>query len=150
MTETAGANTPLMPVRALGAPHTTWTGSAAGVDQADAQLIGFGVPLGLEHPGDGERGEPFGGGVLDSFHLQPERVRGLGDLAERGRRVEVIPEARRVSVSSCVVGASPPEEPGRASIAQKPERARTLCPWQRKRGVNPCRLPRGTLAAFRG
>ena len=43
------ANTPFMPARALGAPHTTWIGFAvAGIDHADAQAVGVGMLLGRD------------------------------------------------------------------------------------------------------
>ena len=50
-----------MPVRALGAPHTTSTTPRAGVDLADLQLVGVGMLLGLDHAGDGE-GPSFAAG----------------------------------------------------------------------------------------
>ncbi len=53
-----GENTLFMPVRALGAPHTTCTGSPdAGIDHADAQPVGIRMLLGLDHARDRERRE---------------------------------------------------------------------------------------------
>jgi hypothetical protein len=49
------------PARAFGAPQTTCTGfgAVAGIDHADAQPIGIGMLLGLDHPRDRERRSAF-------------------------------------------------------------------------------------------
>ena len=81
-----------MPVRAFGAPHTTCTGSpAAGIDHADAQPVGVGMLLGLDHARDGERRELFAL-VLDALDLEPDHGQLVGDLAERAVGVEMLLE----------------------------------------------------------
>ena len=62
---------PFMPVRALGAPHTTWTHARAGVDLADAQPVGVGMLHGLDDVADDEALQRLGR-VGDAFDLEPE------------------------------------------------------------------------------
>ena len=55
-----GENTPFMPVRAFGAPHTTCDRIArAGIDDADAQPVRVRMLLRLDHPRDGEGASAF-------------------------------------------------------------------------------------------
>ncbi len=49
------ANTAFMPVRALGAPHTTETMPSPGIDLAGAQAVGVRVLHRLDHMGHAER-----------------------------------------------------------------------------------------------
>ncbi len=79
-------NTPFMPARALGAPHTTWIGlPVADVDHADAQAVGIRMLLGGDHVGDHERLEQ-GGLVLDVLDLEPDHGELVDDLAQRRDR----------------------------------------------------------------
>ncbi len=63
----------------------------AGVYAQHLQLVGIGVPLGGQHPGDAETGELFGG-VLHPFDLKPDGVELGRDLFRRGGGVEVVLE----------------------------------------------------------
>ena len=85
-----GAKTLFMPVRAFGAPQTTWIGVAlARIDHADAQAIGIRMLLGRDHIGDRVRREGLGL-VLDALDLEADAGQRLDDLVERGRGVEMI------------------------------------------------------------
>ncbi len=87
-----GANTLVMPVRAFGAPHTTWTGSpVAGIDHADAQAVGIRMLLGLDDARDDERREQLRL-VLDALDLEPDHGELVGELAERPVGVEMLLE----------------------------------------------------------
>ena len=77
-----GENTPFIPVRAFGAPHTICTGVAfAGIDHADAQTVGIGMLLGLDHVGDDEILERLGL-VLD-FSTSSPIIVSLSAIASR-------------------------------------------------------------------
>ena len=78
-----------MPVRAFGAPQTTCTGSAAGVDDADPQAVGVGVLLRLDDGADHEA-VVLAGRVFDRLDLKPDAGQRVDDLGERGRGVEVV------------------------------------------------------------
>ena len=78
-----GENTPFMPARALGAPHTTCTGSPdAGVDHAHAQPVGIGMLLGRDHARDGE-GRQRLRLVLDVLDLEADHGELVDDGVER-------------------------------------------------------------------
>ena len=74
-----GENTDFMPVRALGAPQTTCTGSPdAGVDHAHPQAVGVRVLLGRDHIGD-RVGRQQLGRVLDALDLEADLGQRLDD-----------------------------------------------------------------------
>ena len=84
-----------MPVRAFGAPQTTWTGApVAGVDEADAQAVGVRVLLGRDHIGDRVGRERLRL-VLDALDLEADAGQRLDDLVEGGARCRGGPSARR-------------------------------------------------------
>ena len=86
-----GANTPFMPVRAFGAPHTTWIGSPAPVSTMQTrEPIGIGMLLGVDHARDDERRELLRL-VLDALDLEPDHGELVGDLAERTDRCRDAP-----------------------------------------------------------
>ena len=86
----AGAKTPFMPVRAFGAPQTTWTGAPLPViDQADAQPVGVRMLPRLDDVGDDE-GLQLLGRIGELFELEPEMRQRLGDLFRRGVGVEIV------------------------------------------------------------
>ena len=78
-----------MPVRAFGAPQTTWTGRAAGVDDADFQPVGVGMLLGFNDRGDDEA-VILAARVLDQLNLEPDAGQRIDDLGERSRGVEMV------------------------------------------------------------
>ena len=78
-----------MPVRAFGAPQTTCTGLAAGVDDADLQPVGVGMLLRFDDGGDDEA-VVLARRVLDQLDLEPDAGQRVDDLGERGRGVEVV------------------------------------------------------------
>ncbi len=78
-----------MPVRAFGAPQTTCTGPAAGVDDADLQPIGVGMLLGFNDGADHET-VVLARRVLDRLNLEADAGQRVDDLGERGGGVEVI------------------------------------------------------------
>ena len=84
----AGPNTPFMPARAFGAPHTTCTSPGPGIDDADAQPVGIRVRLGRDDARDDKAGER-GGAVLDALDIVAEHDEPLGDLRRRRLGVEM-------------------------------------------------------------
>ena len=68
-----------MPVRALGAPHTTETMPSPVSTCADAQPVGVRVLHRLDHVGDAERRQR-GAAVLHAFQFQADPVSVVGDL----------------------------------------------------------------------
>ncbi len=63
----------------------------AGIDHADAQLVGVGVLLCRDHVGDRERGQRLGG-IVDRLDLEPDPRQRLDDRVQRRRGVEVVPQ----------------------------------------------------------
>ncbi len=68
--------------------------AVAGIDHADAQPVGIGMLLGLDHAGDDERRERLRL-VLDALDLEPDHGELVGDLAERSDRCRDALSARR-------------------------------------------------------
>ena len=107
-----GTNTPVMPVRAFGAPQTTWIGlpSPGYVNHADAQPVGVGMLLRLGHARD-HVGRQQLGLVLDALDLEPDH-RELGhDLVERRVGVEMLFQPGQGELH----GLSPPASVGKSS-----------------------------------
>ena len=66
------------------------TGTARiGRDTAEAQAVGIGMGLRLDHLGDAEGAQLFGG-IIDAFDLQPQIGEGMGDRVQRRLGREVI------------------------------------------------------------
>ena len=85
-----GANTPFMPVRAFGAPHTTCTGSPAPVSTMQTRSrSAFGCCSRLDHARDRESGEAPSP-CPDALDLEPDARQRLDDRVERGLGVEVV------------------------------------------------------------
>ena len=78
-----------MPVRALGAPQTTCTGSPPASTMQSAQPVGVGMRLGLDDAGDDEAFE-LGARVLDALDLEADAGERVDDLGEGGRGVEMV------------------------------------------------------------
>ena len=89
----SGANTPIMPARALGAPHTTSTGALAllDLDLHDPQAVGVRMLLCLDDARDA-KGAELRRRIVDALDLEPDRRQLVGDLVERGLGVEVVLE----------------------------------------------------------
>ena len=66
-----GAKTPFMPVRALGAPHTTSTCSVPVSTTQSLSLSAFGCCLRVHHVCDGE-GREIVARAADLLHLEPD------------------------------------------------------------------------------
>jgi hypothetical protein len=80
-----------MPARAFGCAADDLLLARRGQHPADAELVGIGVRMGLEHLADGEGGEAFGG-VGDALDLEAEVGQRLGDLGQAGGGFEMLPE----------------------------------------------------------
>ena len=84
------AKTPFMPVRALGAPHTTWIGPPVPVlTMQTRSRSAFGMLPRLDDIGDDEGLQPLRR-VRQLLELQAEMRQRLGDLVRRGVGVEVV------------------------------------------------------------
>ena len=112
----SGANTAIMPARALGAPHTTSNvGLPFSISTCTTRsAIGVGVGLRLDDARNRE-GAELGGRVLDALDLEPDRRQLVGDLGERGLGVEMILEPGQREFHDD----SPPESVGTSST-EKP------------------------------
>ena len=83
-----GAKTPIMPVRALGAPQTTWDFGVCRFDQAHLKPLGIGVGFRGQHAG-GREGSEFTRTVLDPLDLEADAVERGDDLVERSACLEM-------------------------------------------------------------
>ena len=91
-----GAKTLFMPVRAFGAPQTTWIGAPSPYRPCRrAEPIGVGMLLGGDHIGDREGRERLRF-VLDALDLEADAGQRLDDLVERSPWCRDDPSARRV------------------------------------------------------
>ena len=76
-------STPTSPARALGAPHTTCSGSPSPAStRQHLQLVGLRVRRGGQHRAT-RNGRQRLGRVLEPFDLEPDGVQLRGDLARR-------------------------------------------------------------------
>ena len=82
---------PLMPVRALGAPQTTWMMPVSVSTLHSRSLSALGCFSASMHIADLE-GRQRLGHVGDLFDLEPDADQTLADLVERGRGVEMVLE----------------------------------------------------------
>ena len=85
-----GENTPFMPVRAFGAPHTTCTGSPEPVSTMQTRRrSAFGMLLRLDHARDRERRERLRL-VVDVLDFQSDHRELVGELFQRLVGVEML------------------------------------------------------------
>jgi hypothetical protein len=81
-----------MPVRALGAPHTTCTGCArAGIDHANPELIGVGMLLGRDDISDRKAGQLLGA-IFHPLDLEADAGERGNDLVKPRLGFEVVLE----------------------------------------------------------
>ena len=80
----SGANTPIRPARAFGAPHTTSNSGwpVLDLDLHDLQLVGVRMALGFDDARDAERAELLRR-IVDAFHFEPDGRQLRRDLLDR-------------------------------------------------------------------
>ena len=84
-----GANTPFMPARALGAPHTTSTVPPPVIDRAQGEAVSVRMRPRGDHAADDERRERRRA-VHRRLHLEAEHGQAFGDLVEARAGFEIL------------------------------------------------------------